>query len=429
MSDTVIQVENLSKRYRIGQKEERHETLLGALSSFVRRPIENLRQLRNLARFEENGQEADDIIWALKDISFAVRQGEVMGFIGPNGAGKSTLLKIISRITEPTSGRIRIRGRVGSLLEVGTGFHPELTGRENIYMNATILGMRRAEVQRKFDEIVDFSGVEKFLDTPIKRYSSGMKVRLAFAVAAYLEPEILLIDEVLAVGDAEFQRKCLGKMDAVAQGGRTVLFVSHNMSAVQRLCQSALWLDHGRAVLHDATEKVVAAYLQTVSSSTPVASLPPDPDKPMRLRRVEVHGQHSDLPGVVEFSEPVTIMVEYDINRPLSGVHVTCFLYNADGICVLGTGDADVNPERFEQRPTGSYRGCFQIPKCLLDEGNYSVSVTMGIPSLVAYDAHEGIVQFEIVDHSSQRRRYQHGRRRGLLGIELPWQVEQQAHV
>ena len=280
MSQPIITVENLSKAYRIGLKEEIPDTLVGAMTSWARAPLQNWRRLRKLNTFDlsraakPNGngtsvaekdsatEEEEDIIWALRDVSFEVNEGEVVGIIGRNGAGKSTLLKILSRITEPTSGRAVIRGRVSSLLEVGTGFHPELTGRENIYMNGTILGMTKKEIDRKFDEIVDFSGVEKFLDTPIKRYSSGMQVRLAFAVAAHLEPEILIIDEVLAVGDAEFQRKCLGKMHDVATTGRTVLFVSHNMAAVEALCKRGIELCRGGLLLDGKTTDVIAHYHQ-----------------------------------------------------------------------------------------------------------------------------------------------------------------------
>lgn len=245
MTDIAIKVENLSKRYRLGMKDELHDTFTGALTSFIKSPFANFKKLQKLSKFSENGKAEDDILWALKDVSFEVKHGEVVGIIGRNGAGKSTLLKILSRITEPTSGKVTINGRVSSLLEVGTGFHPELTGRENIYLNGTILGMTKKEIDSKFDEIVDFSGVEKFIDTPVKRYSSGMQVRLAFAVAAYLEPEILVIDEVLAVGDYEFQKKCLGKMQDVAESGRTVLFVSHNMKAVEQLCSRAILITNG----------------------------------------------------------------------------------------------------------------------------------------------------------------------------------------
>jgi lipopolysaccharide transport system ATP-binding protein len=261
MSDIAIKVKGLSKRYRIGVEEEQHDTLFGALASWVKSPAENYRRVKRLSSFGKN--EADDIIWALKDVSFEVERGEVVGVIGRNGAGKSTLLKILSHITEPTSGYAKIRGRVSSLLEVGTGFHDELTGRENVYLNGTILGMSKAEVDRKFDEIVAFSGVEKFIDTPVKRYSSGMKVRLAFAVAAHLEPEILLIDEVLAVGDVEFQKKCLGKMREVTREGRTVLFVSHDMGAIQNLCPRTILLGDGSIEIDDATEAVLGRYLTT----------------------------------------------------------------------------------------------------------------------------------------------------------------------
>lgn len=263
MSHSAISVENLSKAYRIGLKEEAPDTLAGAVAGWVKAPLRNLRRLRRLdTSAAPMTADADDTLWALRDVSFEVPEGEVLGVIGRNGAGKSTLLKILSRITEPTSGRIRIRGRVSSLLEVGTGFHPELTGRENVYMNGTILGMRKREIDRKFDEIIAFSGVEKFLDTPIKRYSSGMTVRLAFAVAAHLEPEILIVDEVLAVGDASFQQQCLRKMQSVSRGGRTVLFVSHNITAIEALCQSSLLLSKGKVKSHGPTSRVVREYRQ-----------------------------------------------------------------------------------------------------------------------------------------------------------------------
>ena len=259
----VIQLENLSKSYRIGRQNEVPDTLVGSLKSIAMAPIRNLGQLRKLNTNIKRPQdaEASDILWALKDVSFDVHQGDVVGVIGRNGAGKSTLLKVLSRITEPTSGRGIIRGRVSSLLEVGTGFHPELTGRDNIYMNGTILGMTKKEIDRKFDEIVDFSGVEKFLDTPTKRYSSGMQVRLAFAVAAHLEPEILIVDEVLAVGDASFQAKCMGKMQEVANGGRTVMFVSHNLASVRALCKRGIVMQSGTVQCDASIDEAIACYV------------------------------------------------------------------------------------------------------------------------------------------------------------------------
>jgi len=262
---TVIAVHNLSKRYRLGLKEKHAETLAGQVAELIKSPWQNLKRLREMSRF---GLEDESVFWALKDIDFEVNEGEVLGVIGKNGAGKSTLLKILSQIAEPTSGKIEIHGRVASLLEVGTGFHPELSGRENIYMNGTILGMTRREIDSKLAEIIDFSGVEKFLDTPVKFYSSGMKVRLGFSVAAHLEPEILIIDEVLAVGDFEFQKKCLGKMEAVASQGRTVLFVSHNLEAVSNLCTRAILLSNGNMVASGGVKGVIDTYLGSGNSQS-----------------------------------------------------------------------------------------------------------------------------------------------------------------
>src|SRR5438874_10772508 len=267
-ADVAVRVDRLGKRYRVGRRDA-YRTLRETLTDAFVSPFRAAARALGGAATEDRGA---GTIWALRDVSFDVRRGEVVGVIGSNGAGKSTLLKILSRITEPTEGGADIHGRVASLLEVGTGFHPELTGRENLYLNAAILGVNRAETERKFDEIVEFAGVRTFVDTPVKHYSSGMQVRLAFAVAAHLEPEILIVDEVLAVGDIEFQRKCLGKMKAVAGSGRTVLFVSHNMPAVRALCSRAILLDAGRVVLNGSTEDVVARYLAEETIDRPVAS-------------------------------------------------------------------------------------------------------------------------------------------------------------
>jgi lipopolysaccharide transport system ATP-binding protein len=260
MSDTVIKVNKLSKAYRIGLKEQKNDTLGGAAMTWLKSPMKNFRRLKNLSAIHSESAE-EDIFWALKDISFEVNKGDILGVIGKNGAGKSTLLKILSKITDPTGGDITITGRVASLLEVGTGFNPDLTGRENTYLNGTILGMTKKEIDRKFDEIVEFSGVEKFIDTPVKRYSSGMKVRLGFAVAAHLDPEILIVDEVLAVGDFEFQKKCLGKMHDISAGqGRTVLFVSHNMNAIKQLCNRCIVLKNGVKIFDGPETEAVNFY-------------------------------------------------------------------------------------------------------------------------------------------------------------------------
>jgi lipopolysaccharide transport system ATP-binding protein len=270
-SDVAIIASGISKLYRIGLKKKVHDTIGSAVLDFLKSPVDNLKKYRSLYRFDENDMKNNekssrDVIWALKDISFKVRKGEVVGIIGSNGAGKSTLLKVFSRITSPTMGMAELHGRVGCLLEVGTGFHLELTGRENIYLNGAILGMRKNEIDLKLDEIIEFSGVEKFIDTPVKRYSSGMKVRVGFAVAAHMEPEILIIDEVLAVGDAAFQNKCIGKMRDVAGEGRTVLFVSHNLSAVQVLCTRGILIQNGSIVMDAPVEETVKQYLDDLGN-------------------------------------------------------------------------------------------------------------------------------------------------------------------
>lgn len=420
MGECVIRADRLGKRYRLGEHVGRRAvTLRESLAATAARLFGMAPQGPNREASEAKW------IWALRDAAFEVNSGEAVGIVGGNGAGKSTLLKVLARITEPTTGRAEIRGRVGSLLEVGTGFHLELTGRENIYLSGAILGMRRAELCRKFDEIVAFSGVEKFLDTPVKHYSSGMYVRLAFAVAAHLEPEILLVDEVLAVGDAAFQKKCLGKMDAVTREGRAVLFVSHNMPAVQRLCSRCLWLDQGRVVADGSAGEVIGRYLRTSAGSSAEAELPPDAARAMRLRRVHVSDGGGGPPGVVEFSRPVVVEVDYDVNQPVSSSHVAVFIHDGDGVCVLGSGDADLEPARLGRRQPGRYRGAFKIPPSLLGEGTYTLTVTMGVPYVEVFDRHDGILQFQIIDETSARRQFQHSRRPGVLGLELPWSVEE----
>jgi len=310
MSDIAIRVENLGKQYRIGAKQERYNRFTEQVTDAITAPIRRAKQALQRSNVQASSR-SNDTIWALRDVSFEVQRGEVVGIIGRNGAGKSTLLKILSRITEPTTGRVELHGRVSSLLEVGTGFHPELTGRENVYLNGAILGMRRDEIERKFDEIVAFSGVEKFIDTPVKRYSSGMKVRLAFAVAAHLEPEILLVDEVLAVGDAEFQSKCLGKMGEVARGGRTVLFVSHNMGAIRTLTERSVLLHNGRAAADGHTELVIQYYLE-VASASPMAEagdLPRrSPSLGSKVRVLRIQPAYGSEPGFY-FREPVILEV------------------------------------------------------------------------------------------------------------------------
>lgn len=313
MPDVVISVEKLSKLYRIGLKDETPDTLAGSIFSWLKAPFKNFKRLKGLTHFDSD-ENADDILRALQDVSFEVKRGEVVGIIGRNGAGKSTLLKILSRITAPTSGRVVLNGRVGSLLEVGTGFHPELTGRDNIYMNGTILGMTKAEIDQKLKEIIAFSGIERFLDTPIKRYSSGMKVRLAFSVAAHLEPEILIIDEVLAVGDAEFQSKCLGKMQNLAGEGRTVLFVSHQLEAVSNLCNKAILLNNGKIVGNGDTSSIIDQYVKDFSASpTMPLSERNDREGSGRINFVETWIETQDGKKVnrIKIGDPLIIKVRY----------------------------------------------------------------------------------------------------------------------
>lgn len=312
MDDVAIRVMNLGKRYRIGATQEAEHSLAESLRSIVLKPVQSFRSIASGG----SGAASETLVWALKDVSFEVKRGEAIGVIGHNGAGKSTLLKILTRITNPTHGRAEIRGRVGSLLEVGTGFNPELTGRENVYMSGAILGMRKREIDAKFDEIVDFSGVEKFIDTPVKRYSSGMYLRLAFGVSAHLETEVLLVDEVLAVGDAEFQRKCLGKMGDVTSAGRTVLFVSHNMGAVQNLCPRSLVLSQGQVLFDDATSIAIPHYLESLGKTDEHLTLFDIPREQshlgnaLRISKVTVLDQDEKPVSLLPMGMPFSIEME-----------------------------------------------------------------------------------------------------------------------
>jgi lipopolysaccharide transport system ATP-binding protein len=368
--ESCIRVEALAKRYELGVA--RHDTLRDRIAHALRTPLRRWR-----------GVPASDTseFWALRDVSFEVKRGEVLGVIGRNGAGKSTLLKILSRITEPTSGRISIRGRVASLLEVGTGFHPELTGRENIFLNGAILGMSRAEIRRKFDQIVAFADVERFLDTPVKHYSSGMYVRLAFAVAAHLEPEILIVDEVLAVGDAEFQAKCLGKMESIAQAeGRTILFVSHNMSAVVRLCHRAVLLERGRVVLDDRADVAVNRYLSQrslASAAAPAASLAHDgytTGAPIQLQAVVLNGG-----AAVVNRQPLRARIEFAAHRPVEAVGFGVGICGLDGRRIL-TVESDYAGRFFRVAAAGAGAVEFTLPVVDLAPGRYFLDVG-------AYDA------------------------------------------
>lgn len=374
--ELAIRAENLSKLYRIGLKDKLHDSLGSAVFDFIRSPLKNYKTYRSLYNFSDvegnGGEDPANVIWALKDVSFDVRQGEVIGIIGRNGAGKSTLLKILSKITTPTAGRAEVHGRISSLLEVGTGFHPELTGRENVYLNGTILGMRKKEVDLKFDQIVSFSGVEKFIDTPVKRYSSGMKIRLGFSVAAHLEPDILVVDEVLAVGDADFQKKCLNKMEDVGKDGRTVLFVSHNMPAVARLCGRCLLIDKGQLIDDGSSDDIVRKYLCS-DLGTSAAREWNDPHtapggKSARLRAVRIRTEDGRIADTIDIRKPFRIEMEYDLLQPDLVLMPIFQLKNEQGQMIFVTIDQDP-VWRGRPRPCGRYVSTVWIPGNFLAEG------------------------------------------------------------
>jgi lipopolysaccharide transport system ATP-binding protein len=400
MSPPVITVENLSKRYLIGHSSRAEGPYqYTALRDVLGREARNfVRKAVNLFRGEQvvQGDKVEEF-WALKDVSLEIRQGDVVGIIGRNGAGKSTLLKVLSRITEPTKGRVLLRGRVASLLEVGTGFHPELTGRENIFLNGAILGMPQREIRKKFDEIVAFAGVERFLDTPVKRYSSGMYVRLAFAVAAHLEPDILVVDEVLAVGDAEFQKKCLGKMGEVARGGRTVIFVSHNMAAMKSLTRRGIILDAGRVVFSGTTEEVIQQYLQLISrSGASEASRAWGRGKHTTIRDVRLLTK-DDSQATTQYvpGEPLILEITIDTDGT-RGMSLELFLTDGSrtrlGFASTYSFHGQTLPEK-----EGAYRALIKLDPLWLAAGNYTFDVATSIPSHDYWDHRvESAVEFEV---------------------------------
>lgn len=408
--EPIVAVRGLGKRYQIqvGEKK-RYRTLRDDLADNVRKLIKG-----------QIGRSRTEDFWALKDIDLDIFPGEVVGIIGRNGAGKSTLLKILSRVVQPTRGEAIFYGRIASLLEVGTGFHPELTGRENIFMSGAVLGMKRAEIKRKFDEIVAFAEVEKFLDTPVKRYSSGMYVRLAFAVAAHLEPEVLLVDEVLAVGDAAFQKKCLGKMEDVAtQQGRTVLFVSHNMTALQSLCKRAIWLDQGRLVDDGSAGQVISQYLQIASESV-LEQVWDDPttapgNERVRLRRAALTPQLEDERCEITVRTPLKVEFEYWNFVPQTELNLSLHLYNAEGICVFNSASAA------KVYPSGLIQGICHIPGQLLNDGNYRVMIMIVKDKSIALYSHHDVLEFEV--HDVEREGWL-GKWQGVVRPNLAWHMK-----
>lgn len=416
---SVIEANGLSKRYRIGQMQAAYGTLRDSMA----------RAAARLAGRED--EHARQEIWALRDVSFAVDEGEVLGVIGRNGAGKSTLLKILTRITTPTNGRAVIRGRVGSLLEVGTGFNPELTGRENVFLNGSILGMKRREIQRKVSDIIEFSGVEKFIDTPVKRYSSGMAVRLAFSVAAHLEPEIMLVDEVLAVGDAEFQQRCLGRMEDLSGSGRTVLFVSHNMQAVNQLCDRVIWLEGGKIFEEGDPSEVVSHYLHSAFGSGSRISWPDDDTAPgddlARLLSVRAINEQRETVDTVDVRSPIGIEIEYRVLRQGPPLFGKIKVHDRQGNIAFNA--MDIRPHSDERSEPGRYVATGWIPANLLNEGQANVEAgvyTLHAPKLHPRAWRPDAVSFNVYDPGdgdSARGRFT-GQLRGSVRPLLDWVVE-----
>ena len=418
MSNLALRVEDIGKQYNIF-KESQYTTLREKIVEVVKSPVKTLLNPTGSQKF-----------WALRNVSFSLEHGQVLGVIGKNGAGKSTLLKILSRVVEPTEGEAEIHGRVGSLLEVGTGFHPELTGRENIFLNGAILGMKKTEIEKKFDEIVAFSEIDNFIDTPVKRYSSGMYMRLAFAVSAHLEPEILVVDEVLAVGDAEFQRKCLGKMSDVASEGRTVIFVSHNMSAIQRLTNECIILDKGKMVLRARTPEAVDYYLTNDFSasgerkyhSTEI-SASAHPFKPVAVRvKNNANVTTDNLLSV----EPVTIEVEYELATDVTGLRVGIYLMTSRGEYVLTSFDTDA-PEKFQAfgvRKAGHYVSRCTIPADTLNEGRFVIGINASSYMVKRYFADERAINFNVNATGAPGMQWVEVRQ-GPLRPRLDWRIEE----
>jgi lipopolysaccharide transport system ATP-binding protein len=419
----VIKVENLSKRYFIShQKREPYLALRDVIAEGAKRFRHRVTHLLSGAHSPSPATKEE--FWALKDVSFEVEDGESVGIIGRNGAGKSTLLKILSRITEPTGGRARIRGRLASLLEVGTGFHPELTGKENIYLNGAILGMGRAEIARKFDEIVSFSGVERFLDTPVKHYSSGMRVRLAFSVAAHLEPDILIVDEVLSVGDLDFQQKCMGKMEGVTKDGRTVIMVSHDLAAIHRLCKRVILLDQGSIVLDSNTDDVIQTYVSHRLGEQSVYAQQSQPEKSINLRKAYLSNAHGTPALEFRFNEKISLNIEYEINTPIKNGCVWFSLHTMQDAVAFGSADTDEHDGRLgEERQPGYYRASVELSDKWLNAGRYFVVV--GITSyfpLTEFDRVE-ILNFTILDVGTPEKIRTGYSRPGILQPFLKWET------
>jgi lipopolysaccharide transport system ATP-binding protein len=419
MNDVIIQVENLGKCYRIAHQREgrRYSALRDVIAEKFTGFFRNWKSVIGSRKTVED-------FWALKDVSLEIKQGEVVGIIGRNGAGKSTLLKVLSRITEPTTGKIRLRGRVASLLEVGTGFHPELTGRENVFLNGAILGMQRAEIKQKFDEMVAFAGVEKFLDTPVKRYSSGMYVRLAFSVAAHMDPEILIVDEVLAVGDTQFQLKCLEKIRSVSESGRTVIFVSHNLSTVRSLCKSAVLLEKGRFISKGDPKAVIAQYLDTQATNSGDWKRPtPLPTKEGVFFEAITFRTPDGVPAAdFDSDQNIQINIQTIATQSFENVQIGINLFNQDGITVFTTCNTDAD-KKYLVIPKGRHRFTVEIPAILLPQGRYTLVVISHVPYDRVLDRIDRELNFFIHDVGSHATALKDNRP-GVLTPMFPWKMK-----
>ena len=416
----VIKADKVSKLYRLGVISSK--TLSQDFNRFLARlrgkedPYLKIGALNSRDIKNEN-----DFVFALKDISFEINKGEIVGIIGKNGAGKSTLLKILSRVTTPSTGNLKVKGRIASLLEVGTGFHQELTGRENIYLNGSILGMSKKEITGKFDEIVDFSGVETYIDTPVKRYSSGMYVRLAFAVAAHLEPEILIVDEVLAVGDAEFQKKCLGKMQEVSsRDGRTILFVSHNMGAISSLCTSAILLEKGLLKSSGSTDNIISQYLTTENSLKPFQEFE-DQDTEVYFKKIAIHSDKEEsASNELDVRFPVTIKFSYKVKNFIIGTSIAFSIYSKSGTKLFYSSvKIDELLENIDDK-TGAHTAEVTIPGYFLTPGSYFINASLQIENIQMFDFKEGTLHFEIIESGTSLHKFK-GKDIGLVLVDLEW--------
>jgi len=415
----IIEINGLGKKYDIRHERGGYIALRDVLMNILKSPFRfaaaKAKSAVGLSKKEE--------FWALKDINFTVERGEMIGIIGANGAGKSTLLKILTGITPPTEGEAILRGHVSSLLEVGTGFHPELTGRENIFLNGAILGMKKVDIEKNFDSIVEFAGIEKFIDTPVKRYSSGMYVRLAFSVAAHIEPDILLVDEVLAVGDAEFQKKCLGKMDEVTKkNGRTILFVSHNMAAVQSLCTRSILIDKGQVAMIGKTSDVIAKYLSKNLVQKAIMEYPDKPDSPAVVRKISILNKDGEPRSELPISEPLNIEVDFNCNQKLTDTVLSLLIYSHDRDLLFYSSESDTSGKLSSYEP-GSYQAKISLPAFLLNVGKYSFEILLHTPNIATH-ANVKDIGFEIKNIENPRSIVFQGNHVGRIAFPLSYEIK-----